>query len=141
VPDEDDGSEHRTDEPPRPRKTRRTTRKGAHSVGVGRNNLSVKAQLQIPYQLAGQIAASRGLPHTGAILIARAPECAAAWDQFLKRFPAVYDMLEKGMVAGDIITLLWVHFEIVQTMRAEVASMQPTRTEYNPQEHAEPVPA
>jgi hypothetical protein len=118
------------DDAPKARRTRlggNGRRKGAHSPGAARRTANVpalKVQLQIPYKLAGQVATSRGLPHTGAVLDRKAPECAAAWDQFLQRWPALYEALEKGMIAGDVIALIMVHMEILQVARMELAARQ-----------------
>jgi hypothetical protein len=46
-------------------------------------------------------------------------------------------MLERGMIASDIITLVMVHLQIVQVARQELAARQPQVSEqYNPQEGA-----
>jgi len=97
----------------------------------------LKTQLEYPYRLAGQLATSRGLPHTGGVLKQVAPDAAAAWDQFLQRWPDLYEMLEKGMIASDVIALVMVHLQIVSAARKELAAhagVSPER--YNPQEGA-----
>ena len=142
-----EGPEHRIDEPPvvrsttsRPRgrppgaKARRSTKKrGAHSLGTHPNPIPLAKQLEYPYLLAGQFVASRGLPVTGNTMVQVAPQAAAAWDQFLQRWPDFHEMLEKGMIASDVIALVMVHLQIVSAARAEIASRQPNPAEYNPQ--------
>jgi len=140
--------EHRIDEPPavrtaRPRgrppgtKARRSTKKrGSHSLGSHPNPIPLKVQLEYPYRLAGTFATSRGLPYTGQTLDRVAPQAAAAWDQFLQRWPDLHEMLEKGMIASDVIALVMVHLEIVQAARSELAARQPNPATYNPQEGA-----
>jgi hypothetical protein len=128
--------EHRADEPPKVRRTRGPRKQGAHSIGAAKRVSPgpLKAQLEIPYRLAGQIAASRGLPMTGNVLVQKAPDCAGAWDQFLKRWPALYEALEKGMIASDVIVLVMVHLEILQVARMELAARAATMGAegYNP---------
>ena len=141
--------EHRIDEPPavrtaRPRgrppgastRAKRGKKRGAHSLGTHPNPLPLKTQLEYPYRLAGAFASSRGLPFTGDTLIRVAPEAAAAWDQFLQRWPDVHEMLEKGMIASDVIALVMVHLQIVSAARQELAARQPNPAQYNPQEGA-----
>jgi len=139
-------SEHRIDEPPqvrqtRPRKAqgprkRAGRRRGAHALGSHPNPIPLAKQLEYPYLLAGSFASSRGLPHTGDTLVRVAPQAAQAWDQFLQRWPDLHDMLERGMIASDVIALVMVHLEIVQAARVELAARQPRPDEYNPQEGA-----
>lgn len=113
---------HPQDEPPRARKTRgRPRKKGAHSIGAGRNVQPLKVQLQVPYQLLGQVVGSRGLPATGNALIMSAPRAAEAWDTFLQRWPALYEAMEKGMIASDVIVLVAIHMEILAVARQEIA--------------------
>ncbi len=117
--------QHPQDDPPRARKTRgRPRKKGAHSIGAGRNVQPLKVQLQVPYQLLGQVVGSRGLPATGNALIVSAPRAAEAWDTFLQRWPALYEALEKGMIASDVIVLVMIHLEILSVARQEIAERQ-----------------
>jgi hypothetical protein len=144
-------AEHRIDEPPavrttpsRPRgrpagstRKRAGRKRGAHSLGTHPNPIPLKQQLEYPYRLAGTFAHSRGLPYTGDTLIRVAPEAAEAWDNFLQRWPDLHDMLERGMIASDVIALVMVHLQIVQAARQELAQRQAqTQDTYNPQEGA-----
>lgn len=141
-------SEHRIDEPPAVRTARprgrppgsrakpRGKKRGSHSLGSHPNPIPLKTQLEYPYRLAGALATSRGMPYTGNTLIAVAPEAAAAWDQFLQRWPDLHEMLEKGMIASDVIALVMVHLQIVSAARQELAARVPNPAQYNPQEGA-----
>jgi hypothetical protein len=144
-----EADEHRIDEPPAVRTARprgrppgsgttrkRTKKRGAHSLGTHPNPIPLAKQLEYPYRLAGTLAHSRGLPFTGDTLIRVAPEAAAAWDQFLQRWPDLHEMLEKGMIASDVIALVMVHLQIVSAARQELAARQPRPEQYNPQEGA-----
>jgi hypothetical protein len=115
--------QHPQDEPPKAKRPRGRprTKKGAHSIGAGRNAQPLKVQLQVPYQLLGQVVGARGLPATGNALIVAAPRAAEAWDQFLQRWPGLYEMLEKGMIASDVIVLVMIHLEILGVARQEMA--------------------
>ena len=118
----DDGTTTRAkDVPP---KARGTTKKkpGPKSKVSSQGGLSLAAQLEFPYHLLGNVADNRGLPATANALHGQAAQCAAAWDQFLMRYPALREKLEQGMVAQDIVILIMAHMPIVQTAQAELAA-------------------
>jgi phytoene dehydrogenase-like protein len=100
---------------PRPKRSKaKTPRSSAPTVPVNE-------QIAMLYTLGGQIAADRGLPATGTQLKNKSAEFGRAWDNVLRRFPALYDMLEKGMVAGDVMVLVWLHYELMAVAREELA--------------------
>ena len=83
---------------------------------------SLVDQIEMVYNLGGQVAISRGLPATGNVIGAQAHPCAVAWDQLLDAyFPGLKEMLEKGMVATSVVALIYAHIPIVQVARAEIA--------------------
>lgn len=112
------------DEPPKPRRAA-AKKKAAPKAG----GIPLAVQLELPYKLLGDVARSRGLGATGNVLYAQAPVCAAAWDQFLMRYPALREKLESGMVAQDIIVLIMAHVPIVQVAREEIATIQAQQTQ------------
>ena len=126
VPDLDDviGEGPTKDEPPRVKKPaagpRGKSTGGARKTKSNPGGLSLAAQLEFPYHLLGNVASSRGLPATSAALHGQAGPCAAAWDQFLMRYPALREKLESGMVAQDIVILIMAHMPIVQTAQGEM---------------------
>jgi hypothetical protein len=89
--------------------------------------LPLAVQLQMPYQLAATVAKNRGLPGTSAALRAQAKDCAAAWDKFLQRWPELHEMIEKGMISGDIIGLIMAHMPIFTAAREEAQHIRAQR--------------
>ena len=116
---DDEGTPRAKDIPPKPRKTA-GPKKGPASKVSKSGGLSLAAQLEVPYHLLANVATNRGLPATAAALDGQAAQCAAAWDQFLMRYPALREKLESGMVAQDIVILIMAHLPIVQTAQAEL---------------------
>ena len=84
---------------------------------------SLREQLEVPYRLAGTALATR-MPVTSGVIYAQAGPCAAAWDQFLLRYPALREKIEQGAVAADIVNLIMVHVPILQVAREEIAAQQ-----------------
>jgi hypothetical protein len=109
------GAAFGTPTPPSRSKAKAAPKRRSSPKGV-----PVAEQIAMLYKLGGQMVGGRGLPATGGVLQQKAPEAGAAWDAVLKRFPAVYEMLEKGMIAGDVLALVWVHLEILQVARQEI---------------------
>jgi hypothetical protein len=111
------------DEPPRPRKQAPEKKAAPKRTGSSAGGIPLAKQLEFPYEILSNLTAQR-LPHTSAVLHAQAGPCAAAWDNFLRRFPALREKIESGMIAGDVVALLMAHIPIVQVMRAETAALQ-----------------
>ena len=105
---------------PTPRKRGRPKGSGTKATPAG---IPLKVQLELPYKLLADVSATR-MPATSVALRNQAPACAAAWDQFLLRYPSVRETLEKGMIAGDILGLIMAHLPIIEAMRMEVAANQ-----------------
>lgn len=114
----DTTTEFSTDLPPQPKKAKATTKKAGPRHAKTAMGISLQDQLAFPYHLLGDVAANR-LPMTSNMLHAQAPVCAAAWDQFLLRYPSLREKIEQGMVATDIVMLIMAHVPIVQAMREE----------------------
>lgn len=110
--------EFSTDEAPKPRTEPKKAKPRAKKAPAGAIPLSV--QLQVPYQIGGTLLASR-LPVTANALVNNAEACATAWDQFLMRYPALREKLEQGMVAADVLNLIYAHWPILQAAREELA--------------------
>ncbi len=108
------------DEPPKPRKAA-GAKKAAPRPKTGMPSLQV--QLAMPYQLAATALSGR-MPATANALAAQAGPCAAAWDQFLLRYPKLREKIEQGAVAADIVNLIYAHVPIVQVAREEMAMIQ-----------------
>lgn len=110
------------DAPPKARAAKKT---GAHAKGSAAKpkQLSLAKQLEFPYMLLSQAAAGQ-MPATSKVLAQQAPVCAAAWDQFLLRYPALREKIEQGAIAGDIVVLIMAHMPIVQVAREEMAFRQ-----------------
>ena len=106
-----------TDRPPRAKKAT-GAKKAAPKAGMP----SLQTQLQMPYMLASTALRGR-LPATSNALAVQAGPCAAAWDQFLLRYPALRDKIEQGAVAADVVNLVMAHVPIVQVAREEMALM------------------
>lgn len=114
-----DGEEFTKDEQPQARRGRpRQTAKKAPRQSSGAT-IPLRAQLEIPYKLGATVAQARGYAITAAALRRQAPECAAAWDDFLYRWPAVREMLEKGAIGADVLRLFMAHWPILQAVREE----------------------
>ena len=113
VPDLDEARS--TDKPPRVKKAA-----GARKSAAPKGMPSLQAQLQMPYKLAAAGLRTR-LPNTAQMLEVQAGPCAAAWDQFLLRYPGLRDKIEQGAVAADIVNLVMAHVPIVQVAREEMA--------------------
>ena len=107
------------DEPPKVRKPRAAGPKPKPSSGMP----SLREQLEIPYRLASAGLAPR-LPNTAAVIGAQAGPCAAAWDQFLLRYPKLREKIEQGAVAADIVNLVMAHMPILPMAREEIAAQQ-----------------
>jgi hypothetical protein len=107
--------------PGRPRGASSSKSTGSSSRSSARSGskpIPLTEQLQIPYRIAGTALASR-LPATSHALYAQAGPCAAAWDTFLRRWPELHEMIEKGMIAGDIVGLIMAHLPIITAARGE----------------------
>ncbi len=122
--------EFSTDEPPRPRKAGGSKKQAPKRAAAPRGMPTLQAQLEMPYKLLGALFVSRGLYQTGNALTAQAGPCAAAWDEFLKRYPGLREKIEQGMVAADIVNLIMVHVPIVQVARAEILARQEAVSHY-----------
>lgn len=125
--------EFSTDEPPRTKKApasksggRRASRGGAGSQAAG---IPLAAQLELPYRLGANFLQNR-LPVTARTLDAQARPCAEAWDNFLKRYPALREKIEQGMIAGDVVALIMAHVPIIQAVRMEIAAQQMAEGHY-----------
>jgi hypothetical protein len=120
------------DEPPRARPAKKQAAKKqaapkrAAASGAG---IPLSVQLAFPYEILSNLTAQR-LPHTSNMLHAQAPVCGQAWDNFLRRFPALREKIESGMIAGDVVALLMAHIPIIQTMRAETVNLQEQMAHY-----------
>lgn len=86
----------------------------APRVGI----LPLQKQLEFPYMILSNMTAQK-LPATSRALAAQAVPCAAAWDNFLLRYPALREKIETGMIATDIVALLMAHIPIIQAAREE----------------------
>lgn len=118
--DEPVAGEFTEDEPPQPKRGRprgSTTQKATPKTQS--SPIPLRVQLEIPYKLGATLAQSRGYATAAAAMRRQAPECAAAWDDFLKRWPALYEMLEKGMIGADVVRLFMAHYPILQAVREE----------------------
>lgn len=82
--------------------------------------VSVAESIAMLYGLGGNFAAQRGLPATAGMMTGRSRDFGVAWDKFLRRWPALYEMIEKGTIASDVIALLMLHVELFQTMNREI---------------------
>ena len=69
--------------------------------------------------------------HTQHLFAVQAGPCAAAWDQFLMRYPALRDKIEQGAVAADVVNLVMAHVPIVQVAREEMAMLQAQQAGYD----------
>ena len=115
-----------TDKPPRAKKAT-----GAKKAAPKSGMPSLQTQLQMPYMLASTALRGR-LPATSNALAVQAGPCAAAWDQFLLRYPGLRDKIEQGAVAADVVNLVMAHVPIVQVAREEMALMaQMAETTYD----------
>lgn len=93
----------------------------------------LRQQIEMVYRLGGQVVAARGMPVTGGVVNSQAPACAEAWDQLLDQyFPGVKEFLEKGMVAGSVIALIYAHIPIIHTARMEIQARQEQQQSYEP---------
>ena len=118
---ESEPREFTKDEPPRARKAGAAKKAAPKKTSGAIPPLSV--QLQVPYKLAATGLRTR-LPVTAQVIDAQAGPCAAAWDQFLLRYPGLRDKIEQGAVAADIVNLVMVHLPILQIAREELANQQ-----------------
>ena len=120
VPDLDD-REFSKDAPPRAKKA--AAKKAAPKRGPAAGIPSLRVQLELPYKLAAAGLRPR-LPATATTIDAQAGACAAAWDTFLLRYPALREKIEQGGVAADIVNLVMAHAPILQVAREEIAAQQ-----------------
>jgi len=108
---------------PSPKRPGRSTAK--RGPGRPRKNppavqpVAVDEQIALIYRVLGDLATTRGLPSTGQLIKANSTQIGDAWDQFLRQFPGLYEMIERGLIAGPLVTLLMLHVQIVQSARAE----------------------
>ncbi len=113
-----------TDEAPKAKKT--TTAKktsGPKHAARSGGGLPLQVQLEFPYMILSNATANR-LPQTSRALAEAAGPCAAAWDNFLMRYPALREKIEQGMIAGDIVALIMAHLPIIQAAREETQRLQ-----------------
>lgn len=106
--------DHPVDDPP---KTRRKPRQ--HAGGGAVPAMTVEAQLNLIYNLVATLTASRVPGVSGAIKV-NAARCAKADEQLLRRWPRVYEAMEKGMIAGDILAVFMAHYPILMALREEI---------------------
>jgi len=99
-----------------PKKTSPKKPSGPRYSGKG---IPLAVQLQLPYNLLSNVTAAK-LPVTSQVLAEQAAPCAAAWDQFLLRYPALREKIEQGMIAGDVIALIMAHLPILAAAREEI---------------------
>lgn len=108
------------DEPPKAPKRDRSRRSSSGAIRAkAPSGVPLSVQLQLPYELGAMVLNSRGRPQTAQAVMAQAPACAAAWDRFLLRFPALREMIEKGAVGADVVALIMAHVPILEAARAE----------------------
>jgi transcriptional regulator with XRE-family HTH domain len=119
------GSDAQEEAPPRtfsqdaPPKASAAKKAAAPKKAPPRSGMPPLAEtLQLPYVLLSNGLATR-LPQTSAALARQAGPCAAAWDNFLLRYPALREKIESGMITADIATLVMAHLPIVQAAREE----------------------
>jgi len=120
--DDDDRGERQEfsqDRPPRPREKAKDKPRASAAAGAASFPLAV--QLQLPYKLLSNATAAR-LPVTSQVLAIQAGPCAEAWDQFLMRYPALREAIERGMIAGDVMALVMAHLPILTAAREELAA-------------------
>lgn len=122
--------EYSTDEPPAPKKAAAKKQAAPKKIAPPRGMPGIQTQLEVPYHLGATLMRSRGLVFTAEVMDRQAGPCAAAWDEFLKRYPKLREKIESGMVAADIVTLIMVHMPIVQTAREEIAARQQAMEHY-----------
>lgn len=102
-----------TDEPPRERP------RGRHVAGGMPAPLSVQAQLELVYNLVGDLVRAPAPIASGAVKM-QAHACAKADEQLLRRWPKLYEAIEKGAVAGDILAVFMAHYPILMAVREEI---------------------
>jgi transcriptional regulator with XRE-family HTH domain len=108
------------DEKPKPKSQPKKSAGPRHAYKSG---MSLADQLQFPYMILSNATANR-LPQTSKALAQSAGPCAAAWDNFLMRYPALREKIETGMIAGDIVALIMAHLPIIQAAREETQRLQ-----------------
>lgn len=109
------------DEPPKIRKGAARTKPAPLRRPSPGAAVPLAVQLQMPYLLASDLSRTR-LPRTSGVLREQAPMCGAAWDQFLRRYPALREKIEQGMIATDIVGLILAHLPIITVAREEIAA-------------------
>jgi transcriptional regulator with XRE-family HTH domain len=117
------------DDPPQPRTGSAKKSAGPKKSAAPKSGqFTLAQQLEFPYQLAANFLGPR-LPSTAQVIHQQAPMCAAAWDQFLYRYPALREKIESGMIASDIVALLMAHAPIFQMAVAETNAINRERVE------------
>lgn len=107
------------DEAPRPKKAQgRPPGRPKKAPTVAQ--IPVAKQIEMLYRLGGQAISPR-LPVTANAVVGQAAMCGEAWDAVLRRYPAIYEFIQKGMIAGDIAALVIAHMPIIEAARMELA--------------------
>lgn len=80
---------------------------------------AVEAQFKLIYDLLATAMSSRA-PVVSSAMHKQSSACAKADEQLLRRWPKLYEAMEKGLIAGDILAVVMAHMPILAAVRIEM---------------------